>query len=179
MAGSRHAVPAVLLAAAVLAACSSGTHANPPAPTSRPAAPSVPASPAAPSTHSTVPIAPGDRAACASLYAHLQQVTATLDASAELIASSLSKQQLSQRIADEQAQLRHSAELMSQGAIPAPLVPADQRLVAALRALTDDFARAKAPAARGDFKAAADAMTDGPVVQRIVDASKTIEDACG
>ena len=112
------------------------------------------------------------------MFAHLQQVTAALQASAELIASSLSKEQLSQRIAAEEVQLRESAGLMTQGAVPAPLVEANQRLVAALHDLTDDFARAEGPAARGDFKAAAAAMTDEPVVQRIVDASKTIEDAC-
>jgi hypothetical protein len=134
---------------------------------------------AAGSPSSTITIAPTDRAACASLFAHLQQVTAALDASAELIASSLSKEELSARIAAEQEQLRQSAELMSQGAVPVPLVAADRQLVAALHALVDDFGRAAGPAARGDFQAAAQAMTDQPVVQRIVDASKTIEDACG
>jgi hypothetical protein len=68
---------------------------------------------------------------------------------------------------------------MAAGPVPAPLADANRKLVAALRAFTDDFARAKAPAARGDFQAATDAMTDQAVVQRIVDASKTIEDACG
>ena len=162
---------------AVLVGCTSGGH---PAgsPTADPSSSSA-ASPSDPAPSATITIAPGDRAACASVFAHLQQVTAVLQTSAEVIASSLSKEQLSQRIAAEEVQLRQSAELMAQGAVPPPLVAADRRLVAALHALTDDFARAEGPAARGDFKAAAAAMTDEPVVQRIVDASKTIEDACG
>jgi hypothetical protein len=125
-----------------------------------------------------VTIAAADRGACAQLFARLQQVSGVLTASSELLANALDKQQLSQRIADEQAQLQRSADLMAQGPIPAPLVDADHQIVEALRAFTDDFARAKEPAARGDFQAAADEMTDQAVVQRIVDASKTIEDAC-
>jgi hypothetical protein len=193
------AVAAVLLAAA-LAGCGSSGHPPPVSPAganrsgASPAgagsgAPSGARSGASPtvlgpsvaggSPSSTITIAPADRAACASLFAHLQQVTAALDASAELIASSLSKEELSARIAAEQEQLRQSAQLMAQSAVPAPLVTANGQLVAALHALVDDFGRAAGPAARGDFQAAAQAMTDQPVVQRIVDASKTIEDACG
>jgi hypothetical protein len=126
-----------------------------------------------------VSIAPADRPACAALFTHLRQVTAALSASSELIANAVDKQQLSGRIANEQAQLKQSADLMAAGPVPAALADANRQLVAALRAFTDDFARAKAPAARGDFQAATDAMTDQPVVQRIIDASKTIEDACG
>ena len=168
-----HRPSGIAMVAALLIAiggCTSGAGTSGGAPTTRGASTTASAS--------SITIAPGDRAACASLYARLQQVTATLDASAELIASSLSKQELSARIAAEQEQLRRSAESMAQGAVPAPLVTADKQLVAALRALTADFGRARGPAARGDFKAAAQAMTDAAVVKRIVDASKTIEDAC-
>jgi hypothetical protein len=126
-----------------------------------------------------VSIPPAARPACAALFTHLQQVTGALSASSELIANAIDKQQLSERISNEQAQLKQSADLMAAGPVPAPLADANRQLVAALRAFTDDFARAKAPAARGDFQAATDAMTDQAVVQRIVDASKTIEDACG
>jgi hypothetical protein len=122
--------------------------------------------------------ASGDRAACASLYARLQQVTAALDDSSQLIATSQGKQQLSERIANEQSLLQQAADLMTRGPIPASLAPADRDLVAALHAFTADFARAREPAARGDFQSAAAAMTDQAVVQRIVDASKKIEDAC-
>jgi hypothetical protein len=131
------------------------------------------------SSAGAVSIAPADRPACAALFTHLQQVTGALSASSELIANAVDKQQLSERISNEQTQLKQSADLMAAGPVPTPLADANRQLVAALRAFTDDFARAKAPAARGDFQAATDAMTDQAVVQRIVDASKTIEDACG
>jgi hypothetical protein len=48
---------------------------------------------------------------CAQLYARLQQVTATISASSELIANSLNPQQLSQRIAAEEKVLSQSAEV--------------------------------------------------------------------
>jgi len=127
---------------------------------------------------SAVTIAPADRPACALLFARLQRVTVAIATSSELIASSANKGQLGKRIAIEQQQLERSAVLMAGGPIPAPLVAADRELVAALRAFARDFARAQEPAARGDFQAAVDAMTDQPVVQRIVRASQTIEDAC-
>jgi hypothetical protein len=126
----------------------------------------------------TVTVAPSERAACALLYARLQRITTAVAASSELIASSVDKRQLSRRIAVEQVQLERSARLLAAGAVPAPLAPATRDLVAGLRAFSRDFARAKAPAARGDFGAAVAAMTDGPVVQRILKASQTIEDAC-
>lgn len=126
-----------------------------------------------------ISIAPADRPACAALFTRLQRVTGALSASSELIANAVDKQQLSERISIEQAQLKQSADLLAAGQVPPPLADANRQLVAALRAFTADFARAKAPAARGDFQAATDAMTDQPVVQRIIDASKTIEDACG
>ena len=121
---------------------------------------------------------PADRAACVSLFGRLQRVTTAIDGSSELIARSVSAADLSQRIAVEQVQLERSAQLMTAQPVPAALAAADQRLVAALREFAADFGRARAPAARGDFGAAAQAMTDPPVVQRILDAAKTIEDAC-
>jgi hypothetical protein len=125
-----------------------------------------------------VTVAPADRPACARLFTRLQRVTAALQTSSELIAHSVNKRQLSHRIAIQQVQLERSARLMSEGPIPTPLVATDQQLVKALRAFSRDFARAKAPASRGDFQAAVGAMTDPPVVNRILRASKTIEDAC-
>jgi hypothetical protein len=116
--------------------------------------------------------------ACASLYARLQRMTSVLNASAELIAGSVDKAELGRRIADERRQLSRSAELMARRPIPARLRDADRRLVAALRVLTADFGRAAAPAARGDFQAAVTAMRDDATVQRIIAASKSIEDTC-
>jgi TolA-binding protein len=166
------AAAAAVLAAATLAACT-GTPAGTPA-----AGPALStATSAAPST-GVIAIDPADRAACASLFARLQRVTAAIDGSSELIAQSVSAQDLSQRIAVEQVQLERSAQLMTQEPVPAPLADADRRLVAALRGFAADFGRARVPAARGDFQAAAQAMTDPPLVQRILDAAKTIEDAC-
>jgi hypothetical protein len=127
---------------------------------------------------SAITISAADRPACALLFARLQRVTLAIKTSSELIAHSLNRRQLSRRIAIEQEQLRRSADLMAEGPIPAPLVAADRRLVSALRAFSRDFGRARAPAARGEFKAAAEAMTDPHVVRRIVRASKAIEDAC-
>jgi hypothetical protein len=126
----------------------------------------------------TLTIAPGERPACAVLFARLQRVTTALQTSSSLIAHSLNKQQLGRRIAIEQVQLERSAALMSGGPIPTALVVADRRLVAALRAFARDFGRAKTAAGRGDFRAAAAAMGDAAVVQRILSASKTIEGAC-
>jgi len=105
-------------------------------------------------------------------------VTAALNASSELIANSLGTQQLSEGIAVEEDQLRQSARLMASAPVPAELAATNDRIVTALRAMTADFARAKAPAARGDFQAAAEAMTDRAAVARIVDASSAIEAAC-
>jgi Na+-transporting methylmalonyl-CoA/oxaloacetate decarboxylase gamma subunit len=117
-------------------------------------------------------------ATCAQLYARLQQVTVAIDASSELIASSQNPQQLSQRIAAEEKALSQSAEFMSAVQAPAALAPADRQLVTALWAFSADFARAKGPAARGDFQAAVTAMGDKTVVQKIVAASGAIEKAC-
>jgi Skp family chaperone for outer membrane proteins len=123
-------------------------------------------------------VAAGDAQACAQLFARLQRVSAAIQGSSELIASSVDKTQLSERIAYEQSQLQQAADLMEQGPIPDALRAADRDLVDALRAFTADFERAREPAARGDFRAAAAAMTDQGAVQRIVAAAKTIEDAC-
>jgi hypothetical protein len=132
---------------------------------------------AAPAT-TRLAIAATDRPACAQLYARLLRATQAINASSELIASSVDKQQLSQRIATEANQLSQAAELMSEGATPAPLIPADREIAAALRAFSADFKQAEEPAARGDFQGAVEVMGDKPVVQRIVDASTTIENAC-
>ena len=117
-------------------------------------------------------------AACATVYRHLQQVTQALNASSELLTNSVNKPQLTQRIALEVTQLQQSAALMQQGPVPPSLSSARDQLVSALHALTDDFARARDAAARGDFPTAVNAMTDQDVVQRIVDASKNIEETC-
>jgi hypothetical protein len=131
-----------------------------------------------PSLAGKVSISRTDRAACGQLLGRLQQVTLAIGASSELIANSVDTQQLSQRIADEALQLRQAADLMASGPVPAPLMKANQDLVAALRTLTNDFERAKNAAALGDLRTAVDAMRDEPSVQRIVDASTTIEDSC-
>ena len=123
-------------------------------------------------------IAAGDKEACAHLFARLQQVSAAIQGSSELIANSLNEQQLSERIAYEQSQLQQAAALMGTGPIPAALRDTNNRLVAALRTLTADFERARDPAARGDFRTAAAAMTDQAAVRQIVAAAKSIEEAC-
>ena len=126
----------------------------------------------------TSALALADRQACALLYARLQRVTVALQTSSELIAHSRNKGELGRRIAVEQVQLERSADLMRAGPVPVRLAAADRRLVSALDTLAQDFARARKPAARGDFQAAVDAMTDPRAVNRIVSASKTIERAC-
>lgn len=117
-------------------------------------------------------------ASCADLYTRLQQVAATVSTSSELLTNSLGSQDLSDRIAFEEEQLRQSAQLMASAAVPDKLAATNRQLVAALQTMTADFARAKAPAARGDFAAASQAMTDRAAVQRIVDASQKIEAEC-
>jgi hypothetical protein len=137
-----------------------------------------PSSTASPAPAPVVTVAPTDRAGCALLYARLQRVTAAISTSSELIAHSLDKRQLSRRIAIEQVQLERSARLLTSGPVPAPLAATTRDLVAGLRDFSRDFARAKAPAARGDFQGAVAAMTDRAALQRILKASQTIEDAC-
>ena len=158
---------ALAIAAATTAGCGSTKHASPPTTTT-----------AVTATSATVTVAPEERSACNLLFARLQRVTIALQTSSDLIAHSLNQTQLSRRIAIEQVQLQRSATLMTGGPIPAALVPADKALVAALHAFARDFGRAKAPAAAGDFQAATAAMTDRPVVRRILQASTTIERAC-
>ena len=135
---------------------------------------------AGPTTTGVAPItiAAEDRAACTLLYARLGRVSSALRTSSELIAHSLNKQQLGYWIGVEEVQLRRSAQLMADGPVPAPLAAADRQLVSALRAFSRDFARARAPARRGDFQAASRAMSDPATVRRILGASKTIENAC-
>lgn len=128
--------------------------------------------------HGKVTISAADRPACAQLLARLQQVTLAISASSELIANSVDKQQLSERIAAEAKRLRQSAELMGEGPVPVPLTAADRQLVTALQAFGDDFVRARSPAMRGDFRGAVDAMGDKSAVQKIIGASTTIQNAC-
>lgn len=127
---------------------------------------------------STVTVAPADAGACALLLARVQRVTTALSTASELIAHSVNKQQLSQRIAIEKVQLQRSAQLMAGGPIPASLQAPDRQLVLGLDAFADDFARAEKPAQRGDFRAAVQAMGDATTVQGILAATKTIENAC-
>ena len=140
--------------------------------------PSVSPTPTSGAASPAVAIAPADRPACALLFARLQRVTAALQAGAELIAHSRDKRQLSHRIEVQQEQLERSARFMTGGPIPAPLAAAHRRLVRSLHAFARDFGRAKAPAARGDFQTASAIMTDRPVVEEILGASRTIEAAC-
>lgn len=118
------------------------------------------------------------KASCAELYTRLQRVTAALSDTSELLTNSLGSEQLSERIAFEEEQLRQSAQLMATAPVPDKLAATNRQLVAALQAMTGDFARAKAPAARGDFEAASQAMSDQQAVQHVVDASQKIEAAC-
>ena len=129
-------------------------------------------------THARIAIAPQDARACAVLYARLQRVTVALSSGSALLAQSENEGDLSARIATEQAQLERSARLMAAGVVPAPLAATNRSLVAALRAFARDFARAKAPAKRGDLQAAVAAMTDQAVVDRVLTAAQKIEDAC-
>ena len=119
-----------------------------------------------------------DRSACPNLLQRLRRVVAALQASSQLIARSRNERQLSRRIGIEQVQLERSARLMSEGPTPAPVAAPVARLAAALRAYARDFAAAKAPAARGDFQAASQALTDPAVARRIAGAATTIQDAC-
>jgi hypothetical protein len=168
MISRRLAAGLTLLLTLAAAGCGSSTHATTPATTVGTTTTAA----------ATVTIAPADRPACAFLFARLQRVTIALQTSSDLIAHSLDKQQLARRIAIEQVQLQRSARLMAGGPVPAALAPANRDLVAALRAFSRDFGRAKGPAKQGDFRGATAAMTDRPVVQRILRASTTIERTC-
>lgn len=167
------AVAVIVTAALLFAACGSGSP--------RPGAPDRPTTAASRSAGPAGPppsIAAADRAACAQLYSRLQRVTAALDASSRLLTNSLNTAQLSGQIAIEQQQLSRSADLLTQGPVPAPLAATTRDLAGALRAFSADFAQAKAAAARSDLLGAVQAMTDKPVVNRIISAATTIEHAC-
>lgn len=159
------------IAAALTAAALTGCHSGGGAASSHRTATSDPST-------AKIRIAASDKAACSALYARLQQVTNALDEVSQLIANSVDPRQLSARIAADHQLLDDSARLMAAPPVPAALAATDRQLVTALRAFAADFARAAQPAARGDFQTAVDAMTDKPAVQRIIDASKTIENAC-
>lgn len=159
---------------ALVSGCGSDGHSSSTASNSTSAAPARTAS----TTAGSVKISPSEQPACALLFARLQRVTVALQTSAELIAHSTNKQQLSKRIGIERVQLERSARLMTSDPIPASLRATDRELVGALRGFSQAFGRAGAPAARGDFRAATAAMSDAPDVQRILATSKTIEDAC-
>jgi hypothetical protein len=171
----------VLLLGSSVAACGRSAAANPGAKTKTTAgsAPATAGSTATTTGSSNIRLAPADAPACALLLARIQRVTTALGTASELIAHSLNKQQLSQRIAIEKVQLRRSAQLLLGGAIPQQLEAADRNLVLGLNAFADDFARAQKPALRGDFSAAVQAMGDTTVVNMILGAAKTIENACG
>jgi hypothetical protein len=178
----------VLLLGSSVAACGRSAAANPATKTktttgSTPATagstPTTTGSIATTTGSSNIRLAPADAPACALLLVRIQRVTTALGTASELIAHSLNKQQLSQRIAIEKVQLRRSAQLLLGGAIPQQLEAADRNLVLGLNAFADDFARAQKPALRGDFSAAVRAMGDTTVVNMILGAAKTIENACG
>jgi hypothetical protein len=159
---------AVLLALA-LVAC--GGSAGKPDPTATPAKTAAPAA--------AVPtVAPEDQAACDALYARLQRVGNALTASSELITQAANPKELGSKIATEQEQLERSATLMDSAVVPAPLVADNRKLVKALRRYAHDFAGAKAPARKGDFQAAVEAMTDQSAVNDVLAAAKAIEATC-
>jgi hypothetical protein len=166
------------LAALVLAGCGGGggkpAARRTPAPEATVAATATAARP----TATPIPLSVADQQLCVPLYARLQRVTLALGSSSELIAQSESKEDLASRIATEQQQLERSARLMAAASVPEPLSAVNARMVRALRKFSRDFARAKAPAARGDFAAAVAAMTDKPAVNRILAAATAIQRAC-
>jgi transglutaminase/protease-like cytokinesis protein 3 len=162
-----------LVAGLALAACGGSSK-----PAATPAPTKAAATPTASATSAKVPIAPQDQAACAALYARLQRVTVAVGSASELIASSVNPKDLSAKIKTEQTQFERSAALMDSAVVPKPLVSANRTLVAALKQYARGFAKAKAPALRGDFQAAVQAMTDQSAVNAIVASAKTIEDSC-
>jgi hypothetical protein len=159
---------AVLLALA-LVACGGSAAKKPSA-----AAPAATASPAA----AKPTVAPEDQAACAALYARLQRVGVALSSSSELLTQSVDPKDLSKKIATEQQQLERSAQLMDSAVVPGPLVADNRKLVKALRRYAQDFAGAEAPARKGDFQTAVQAMTDQSAVNDVLAAAKAIEQTC-
>jgi hypothetical protein len=123
-------------------------------------------------------VAPQDQAACNALYTRLQRVGVAISSSSALLTQSLNPKQLSAKIATEQAQLERSAKLMDSAVVPQPLVADNAKLVKALRRYANDFAGAIAPARKGNFQAAAKAMTDQEAVNDILAAAKAIEATC-
>ncbi len=161
-----------------LAGCGGGGHEPAARRTPAPAATVAATATAAKPTATPIPLTVADQQLCAPLYARLQRVTLALGSSSELIAQSENKEDLASRIATEQQQLERSARLMAAAGVPDPLSAVNARMVRALRKFSRDFARAKAPAARGDFPAAVAAMTDKPAVNRILAAATAIQRAC-
>ncbi len=157
---------AVLLALALVACGGSATKDKPSA--------AATASPAA----AAPTVAPEDQAACAALYARLQRVGVALSSSSELITQAADPKDLSKKIATEQQQLERSAQLMDSAVVPDPLVADNRKLVKALHRYARDFAGAKAPARKGDFQAAVEAMTDQSAVNDVLAAAKAIEATC-
>jgi hypothetical protein len=123
---------------------------------------------------STTAVPPG----CRFLVPRLERASLAIRSSSELLARAANKKQLASRIAIEQTQLERAAALVATGPTPEQLVPATKRLAAALHALSLDFAKAKKPAAAGNFAAASKLMTDRPVQLAIVRESQVIEKGC-
>jgi hypothetical protein len=123
---------------------------------------------------STAAVPPG----CRFLLPRLERASLAIRSSSELVARAANKKQLARRIAIEQTQLERAAALVATGPTPAELVPATKRLAAALHALSLDFAKAKGPAAAGNFPQASKLMTDRPVQLAIVRESQAIEKGC-
>jgi hypothetical protein len=159
---------AVLLALVLVACGGSAAKEN------SPATPAATASPAA----AAPTVAPADQAACDALYARLQRVGVALSSSSELLTQSVDPKDLSKKIATEQEQLERSAQLMDSAVVPAPLADDNRKLVTALRRYARDFAGAEAPARKGDFQAAVQAMTDQTAVNDVLAAAKAIEQTC-
>jgi hypothetical protein len=143
-----------------------------------PATPTATATASPTPTVAAVAIDPQDQPACDVLYARLQRATQAISSGSELIARAENKAQLRRQIATQQVQLQRAATLLDEAVVPAPLASANRTLVRGLRTFAGDFARARAPAARGDFQAAADAMTDRATLQKILAAAQKIEAAC-
>jgi hypothetical protein len=160
---------AAIALAALAAGCGGGGD--------KPAATPAPTATAT-ATASAKPLSTEDAQLCAILFARLQRVTVALSSSSELIAQSTNQADLASRIQTEREQLERSARLMAGGTVPPALAGANRDLVAALHDFAADFARAEAPARRGDFQAAVAAMTDKPVVNRILAAAQTIQQRC-
>jgi hypothetical protein len=169
---------AALLLVSTFAGCGGGKSASQPAASATPPGATATSSATAAATAAKIAIAPADQPACTLLFARLQRVTAAISSGSELISQSSNPTELSHNIKVQQQQLERSAQLMTGGPVPPPLRAVTRDLIASLHAFSKDFARAQAPAANGDFQAAAGAMADPPILKRIGQAAQTIEDAC-